>query len=82
MKEKLDNVLKRIFSFFLIVAILGGGIIFIMFLVALIIGGDLGASIAVSARETIMPYLIRSASISVLVGLISLYITGKHVLSL
>lgn len=82
MKEKIDRVLRRLFSLFLVMAMLGGGIIFIMFLVALIVGGDLGESIAISARGTIMPFFIRSASISVLVGLISLYITGKHGLSL
>ena len=82
MKEKIDRVLRRLFSLFLVIAMLGGGIIFLMFLVALIVGGNLGASIAISAKETIMPYFIRSASISVLVGLISLYITGKHGLSL
>lgn len=82
MKGKLDNILRKIFSLFLIVAIFGGGIVFIMFVVALIIGGELGGSIAINARETVMPYFIRFASLAVFSGLISLYLTGEHGLSL
>lgn len=82
MKNKLECILKNIFSLFIIVAILGGGLIFIMFLVALIVGGDLGSSIAVSAKDVIMPYFIRFASIGVLAGLILSYIIGEHGLSL
>ena len=82
MKEKLQRILASLFSFFIIASIFGGGIIFIMFIMALILGGEAGANLAISASNTVMPYFIRSATISVLVGLISIYIKGAHTLSL
>lgn len=82
MKKKFGNVLKGIFSFFLMIAMLGGGLVFVMFLVALILGGDSGASIALSARNVVMPYFIRSASIAVLAGLVFSYLKDQHGLSL
>lgn len=82
MKKKFGNVLKGVFSLFLMIAMLGGGLIFIMFLVALILGGNSGASIALTARNVIMPYFIRSASAAVLSGLIFSYLKDEHGLSL
>lgn len=82
MKRKLGSVIRAIFSIFIIIAILGGGVVFVMFIVALVIGGDIGASIAINAKDTVMPYFIRSASIAVLAGLIFSYGTGRHSLSL
>lgn len=82
MKDKIENILKLIFSLFIMIAMLGGALVFLMFLVALIVGGDLGASIAVNARNLVMPYFIRFASIAVFAGLIFSYLKGKHGLSL
>jgi hypothetical protein len=82
MREKLEKSVRSIFSITLIIAILGGGVIFFMFIVALIMGGTLGESLATNASKIIMPYFIRFASISVLSGLVSFYITGEHTLSL
>lgn len=82
MKEKLQSVISAVFSLFIIIAILGGGIVFCMFVIALIIGGDVGASLASNASKVVMPYFIRSASIAVLAGLVSFYITKEHALSL
>ena len=82
MKEKIENLLKIIFSLTLVTAILGGGVIFLMFVMAIIIGGPNGEALATGAADTIMPYFIRLASISVLAGLLSMYIGGKHSLSM
>lgn len=82
MKEKIENVIKNIFSISLVTAILGGGVIFLMFVLALIIGGGTGEMLATSAADKIMPYFIRLASIAVLAGLVSIYINGKHSLSM
>ena len=82
MKAKLQKIVDSIFSVCLITAILGGGIIFVMFVIALIMGGSSGEALASNASKVIMPYFIRIASLSVLCGLISIYISGKHPLSL
>ena len=81
MKDKSHSIASVVFSVFILVAILGGGLIFAMFVVAIIIGGDTGQLIAINAKNVVMPYFIRSASIGVLAGLISFYISGRHSLS-
>lgn len=82
MKSKIEKLLKSIFSIFVLIAIFGGGVVFLMFLIALIIGGETGGNIAVSARNTVMPYFIKSATIAVISGLLSFYISKVHTLSL
>jgi hypothetical protein len=78
----MEKILKGVFSLFIIIAILGGGIVFIMFVTALIIGGETGTIIATNAKDIVMPYFIRSATIGILAGLIFSYITKNHSLSL
>ncbi|HLS52340.1 MAG TPA: hypothetical protein VK031_00065 [Tissierellaceae bacterium] len=82
MRKQIQKIVESIFSLSLIIAILGGGVIFCMFIIGIIIGGSTGESLAVSASKVVMPYFIRSAAIAVLCGLISFYTTGKHTLSL
>lgn len=82
MKVKIQEIADSIFSISLIVAILGGGVIFIMFMVAMILGGASGEALATNAKNVVMPYFIRAAAVAVLCGLASIYATGKHPLSL
>lgn len=82
MKEKFINLIGSIFSIFILLGLLGGGIIFLMFLLALIIGGDKAAILSTMASETIMPYFIKSATVGIMAGLIVLYFSGDHHLSL
>ncbi len=82
MKENLNRIIEGIFSISIIIAILGGGIIFCMFVLGLIVGGARGELLAVKASKEVMPYFIRSAAVAVLCGLASFYLTGKHSLSL
>lgn len=82
MKKRMEDVVSAIFSLFILIAILGGGIVFLMFAGALIVGGEVGNSIAVSAKSMVMPYFIRAATIGTLAGLVSFYLTGMHALSI
>ena len=82
MRENIENLLSRLFSFFILVAILGGGLIFILFIIALILGGGAGENLAISASSIIMPYFIKAASIAIVAGLATMYISGMHTLTL
>ncbi|HLR33804.1 MAG TPA: hypothetical protein VK071_00545 [Tissierellales bacterium] len=82
MKNKVQEVLSWLFSLFIIIAILGGGIILAMFIIAMIVGGDTGTKLATSASDIVMPYFIRAAAIAVLAGLIVIYTNDSHSLSL
>ncbi|WFA08099.1 hypothetical protein [Tissierella sp. Yu-01] len=82
MKEKSGNILNSIFSILILTAVLGGGIVFAMFILALIIGGNAGEILAVNAKDIVMPIFIRAAALAILSGLISSYIVGDHSLSI
>lgn len=82
MKKRIEGIVSAIFSLFILIAILGGGVVFLMFAAALVVGGELGSSIAVSAKSLVMPYFIRAATIGTLAGLVSFYLTGLHALSI
>jgi len=78
MRNKIENIVSAIFSISILIAIMGGGVVFLMFAASLIVGGEMGGSIAVSAKNIVMPYFIRSATIGTLAGLVSFYLTGLH----
>lgn len=81
-KQVFENLLRSIFSFFIMIAIAGGVITFLLFVVALIMGGDAGGQLAVNTNKVYLPYFIKAASIGVISGLILFYISNTHTLSL
>jgi hypothetical protein len=82
MKEALENIGKSIFSIFTLITLIGGGVVFIMFIIALIIGGDTATFLSLMAKNTVMPMFIRSAAVAVLCGLITYYTSGNHDLTM
>ena len=82
MRQKVDELTKSLFSMFILIAIAGGVVVFCMLLIAIIIGGDAGAKLAVDANKVYMPYFIKSATVAVAAGLVNFYATKFHALSL
>ncbi|HHV38693.1 MAG TPA: hypothetical protein GXX70_04250 [Tepidimicrobium sp.] len=82
MRDNIENLLSRLFSLFILIAISGGGLIFILFVIALILGGEAGESLAISASSTIMPYFIKAAAIAIVTGLATMYANRMHTLTL
>lgn len=82
MRNFLNNIGKSVFSIFIMIAIAGGGVIFAMFLVAIIIGGEVGNTLALSAKSTVMPIFIRCAAVSMVGGLLKFYASGSHELTM
>lgn len=82
MRDLLNNIGKSIFSIFIIIAIAGGGIVFALFVIAIIIGGETGNSLALVAKNEVMPMFIRSAAISMAGGLLRFYASGNHELTM
>jgi hypothetical protein len=81
-RNKLENILRSIFSVFIMIAIAGGAVIFVLFIAAIIIGGAAGEALAVNISKIYLPYFIRSASIAVISGLLMFYVGNCHTLSL
>lgn len=81
-KQVFENLLRSIFSIFIMIAIAGGVITFLLFVVAIIMGGDAGGQLAVNIKNIYLPYFIKAASIGVISGLILFYVSDTHALSL
>lgn len=76
MREKICRVLRIIYGIAMSVSFFGGVLPVIPFLVALMIGGETGESIAVFLKTQYYPWVIVIGSVAIIVGLISMYI-GK-----
>lgn len=82
MREKLINVLEYIFSITILIAVLGGGVVFLLHLIGIIIGGSMATSLSIFATKELMPYFIKTAAIGMFAGLFTFYLNKKHHLSL
>lgn len=77
MREKAYRVLKKCYGVLMNLAFWGGILPLLPFLVAIIMGGENGESIAIFLYRYYYPWVIVLASSAVLVGLISMYV-GKR----
>lgn len=75
---KLSEILKTIYSYGIIVCLFGSTLTVLGFIVALCIGGDIATNICTFIYKNIFYYLIIASSFIVLLGLISIYLTGEN----
>ncbi len=79
MRKKIEKFGKTLFSMGIVVALGGSGIVFVTLILAIILGNE---QWAIFARHDLMPMFIRSAAIGLVGGLISIYASGKHHLTI
>lgn len=82
MREKLYNILNKIYGIVLSVSFFAGLLPLIPFIIAIIIGGDTGEAISVFLYKQYYPCIIALASSSVFIGWIAMYIGKKEGFSL
>ena len=76
MRKKIYNVLNKIYGVLMTVSFFAGILPLIPFLIAIIIGGDTGASISNFLYKDFYPWVIMVGSVAILVGLVAMYV-GK-----
>lgn len=81
MKENLSKLIANLFGLLIFVSVGLGAVAFVMFVIALIVGGAGGAAISINAQKLIT-FGIQMASLGVLCGLLHIYLGGKHYLTL
>lgn len=74
MKTKFYQILKNIYAVLMMISFFAGGLPIIPFMIALILGGNIGSKISVFLIKDYYPCVIILASIAVLIGLVALYI--------
>ena len=79
--KKISDVCKLIFGYGIMITLLVGGLVFLGYLAALIIGGDVAAMICEMIYKKIVPVMIYASSVLVLFGLVSMYLAGETALT-
>ena len=84
MKEILKEIaekLKIIFGYGIMLTLFVGGLTFLGYLAALIIGGNTAALICEVIYKQIVPVIIYASTIMVLFGLVTMYLAGEMALT-
>ena len=84
MREKIYQVLKKIYGITMTVAFFGGVLPLVPFIIALFIGGGeggTGEAISTWLYKEYYPWVIALASIAVLIGLIAMYVGRQEAFS-
>ena len=76
MRQKIYNVLNKIYGIMMTVSFFAGILPLIPFIIAIIIGGDTGANISTFLYKQFYPWVIIIGCIAIIVGLVAMYI-GK-----
>ena len=76
MRKKIYTILNRIYGIMMTISFFAGILPLIPFIVAIIIGGDIGANISIFLYKQFYPWVIVSGSIAIIIGLIAMYV-GK-----
>ena len=82
MAQKIYKVLNKIYAAMMFVSFFAGFLPVPPFIAAIIIGGDIGANIYSFLFSTYYPWVIALGSLSILVGLVAMYVGKIEDLSL
>ena len=84
MREKIKKVseyLKVVFGYGIMATLFVGGLTFFGYMAALVIGGDVAATICHVIYKQIIPVMIYASTIFVLFGLLIMYMAGEFALT-
>lgn len=84
MRQKIEKVLQKIYGVTLMISFFAGLLPLIPYVVAIIIGGGeggTGEAIATWLYKQYYPWVIALASVSILIGLVSMYVGKKEAFS-
>ncbi len=79
--KKLSEVIRVIFGWGIYISLFAGGLTFLGFVAAIIIGGTTGGAISVFIYKEIFPVIIYISTVMVLLGLLSMYLNGEVALT-
>lgn len=79
--EKITAVLRTIFGYGILIGLFAGGLTFLGFVAAFIIGGDTATLICRVIYKDIFPIIVYGTTIMVLLGLLIMYLSGETALT-
>lgn len=82
MNKKFYKVLNKVYATFMFISFFAGFLPLIPFIVALCIGGEVGAAVYKFLFSEYYPWIIAIGSLSIIVGLLAMYVGKIEDLSL
>ena len=79
--KKISDVCKLIFGYGIMIVLFAGGLTFLGYVAALIIGGDTAAAICTWIYKSFVPVMIYASTVLILFGLVTMYIAGEKALT-
>ena len=79
--ERPVAVLKKIFGWSVMLTLFVGGASFFAFILAIAVGGELAVSITAFIKQYIIPGVTYASTVTVLYGIIVMYLSGQTALS-
>lgn len=76
MRDKLYKILNQVYGIMMSISFFAGFVPFIPFIIAVIIGGEIGEKVSVFLYKQYYPWVIVIGSLAIVVGLIAMYV-GK-----
>ena len=76
MRKRIYTILNKIYGIMMTISFFAGILPLVPFIIAIIIGGDVGANISNFLYKQFYPWVIVIGSLAVLVGLVAMYV-GK-----
>ena len=82
MIENLSVLCKKVFGYGIYITLFAGGLTFLGYIAAFIIGGETATEMCTFIYKKIIPIIIYSANILILLGVLSMYLAGEYALTL
>ena len=79
--KKIAGVCKLIFGYGIMIVLFAGGLTFFGYVAALIIGGETATSICTWIYKSFVPVMIKTSTILILFGLLTMYLAGEKALT-
>ena len=79
--KKIAGVFKLIFGYGIMIVLFAGGLTFFGYVAALIIGGETAAAICTWIYKSFVPVMIKTSTILILFGLLTMYLAGETALT-
>ncbi len=79
--KKISAALRVVFGYGIMICLFIGGLTFLGYLAALIIGGETATAICVFIYKTLFPIVIKISNSIILLGLLVMYLNGEKALT-
>ena len=77
MRDKIYTILNKLYAIIMLSAFFAGVIPLIPFVIAIIVGGSMGETIALFLQKQFYPWVFMAASVAILIGTIAMYVGKK-----